>query len=284
MDLMSELPLRSLLLPQKPQLLCSFDFDDTLFSFTGSAAERREFFEIMRRLRIDCGALWGINTGRAPDYLREGLLDFFHDAPDGFAPDFTVTMERHVHLAGADGTLQPAHEWNRQCIAAHDDLFCDYGAMLDELLHRLESDFSALELRRQQNDAYSLVVNDPRGLDEVSRIIMAAIAPYPAIVTQRAGPYLRFSHRDYNKGTALAYVASCFGIPAAQVAVFGDGHNDLDAMNTIPAAYRACPSNAADEVKALVLAGRGYLSQSPRTAGVLDALKHGVIPHFGLQI
>ncbi len=282
MDLMNELTLRALPLPQMPQFLFSFDFDDTLFSFTGTAVHRREFFDLMHRLRVDYGALWGINTGRAPDYLREGLLDFFHDAPSGFAPDFTVTMERHVHLTDAVGVLQPADEWNRQCGAAHDDLFRTHGAMLDELLNRLESDFSALQLRRQQNDAYSLVVNDSHGLDDISRVIMATIAPHPEIVTQRAGPYLRFSHRDYNKGTALAYVATHFGIPAENVAIFGDGHNDLDAMNTIPQAYRACPSNAADDVKALVLDGGGYLSQLPRTAGVLDALKHGALPHFRL--
>ncbi len=283
MELMHLLPMRGLPMPRSPRYLFSFDFDDTLFSFDREPDELREFFAVMRRLRAEFGVLWGINTGRAPDYLREGLTDFFHDAPNAFAPDFTVTMERHVHLADSRGLLAPAAAWNAPCEAAHDELFRSHGAMLDGLLKRLERDFSHLRLRRQENDIYSLVVNDFTGLDEVAPVIDAAIAPFGEIVTQRAGPYLRFSHRDYNKGTALAYVACRFRIPAACIAIFGDGHNDLDAMNELPAAYRACPLNAAPDLKETVLAGQGFISSLPRIRGVLDALKYGVFPHFGMR-
>ena len=56
--------------------------------------------------------LWGINTGRDPVYLREGLMDMFQGNPEAFAPDFTVTMERNVHLADAEGRLMPGVPWN----------------------------------------------------------------------------------------------------------------------------------------------------------------------------
>ncbi len=283
MELMHLLPMRGLPMPRSPRYLFSFDFDDTLFSFDSEPDERRDFFTVVRRLRMEFGVLWGINTGRSPDYLREGLIDFFHDAPNAFAPDFTVTMERHVHLADSGGFLEPADAWNAPCEAAHLELFRTHGAMLDDLLKRLEHDFSHLHLRRQENDIYSLVVNNFTGLDEVAPVIDDTIAPFGEIVTQRAGPYLRFSHRDYNKGTALAYVARHFRIPADSIAIFGDGHNDLDAMNELPAAYRACPVNAAPELKKTVAAGGGYISHKPRTLGVLDALKNGVLPHFRMK-
>lgn len=284
MELMRFLPVRALPMPGLPRYLFSFDFDDTLFTLGGPAEERRVFFSIMRGLRERYGLLWGINTGRDPVYLREGLMDMFQDDPEAFGPDFTVTMERNVHLADAEGRLMPGIPWNDACAVAHDDLFRRHGAMLGELMSRLELRFSGLELRRQANDAFSLVVNDACGLDDVSGIIQDTVGPYGEIVTQRAGPYLRFSHRDYNKGTALAFVASRMGVPAGHTAIFGDGHNDLDAMRHMPEAFRCCPSNAAEEVKAMVARGRGYISPEPRTRGVLDALLHGALPHFGMEM
>lgn len=283
MELMRFLPVRALPLPERPRYLFSFDFDDTLFTMGGPAGERRMFFSIMRGLRTRYGALWGINTGRDTIYLREGLMDLFHDDPEAFAPDFTVTMERNVHLADAEGRLMPGLPWNDACAVAHDDLFSRYGGMLEELMAHLECRFSGLELRRQANDAFSLVVNDACGLDDVSCVIQDRVGPYEEIVTQRAGPYLRFSHRDYNKGTALAFVASRFGVPPVHAAIFGDGHNDLDAMRHLPEAFRCCPSNAAAEVKAMVACGHGYVSTEPRTRGVLDGLVHGALPHFRMN-
>lgn len=283
MELMRFLPVRALPLPECPRYLFSFDFDDTLFTMGGPAGERRMFFSIIRGLRARYGALWGINTGRDTVYLREGLMDLFHDDPEAFAPDFTVTMERNVHLADAEGRLMPGLPWNDACAVAHDDLFSRYGGMLEELMAHLECRFSGLELRRQANDAFSLVVNDACGLDDVSCVIQDKVGPYEEIVTQRAGPYLRFSHRDYNKGTALAFVASRFRVPPVHAAIFGDGHNDLDAMRHLPEAFRCCPSNAAAEVKAMVACGHGYVSTEPRTRGVLDGLVHGVLPHFRMN-
>lgn len=283
MEWMRFLPVRALPKPGRPRYLFSFDFDDTLFTLGGPAEERRVFFRIMRVLREGYAVLWGINTGRDPGYLREGLMDMCRDAPEAFAPDFTVTMERNVHLADAEGSLMPCAEWNDACAAAHDTLFTRYGGMLESLMNRLEHRFSGLGLRRQANDAFSLVVNDACGLDEVSCVIRDTVGPYEEIVTQRAGPYLRFSHRDYNKGTSLAFVASRFGIPFSRTAVFGDGHNDLDAMRRLPEAFRCCPSNAAEEVKEMVACGHGYISPEPRTRGVLDGLAHGALPHFKMK-
>lgn len=283
MELMRFLPVRALPLPERPRYLFSFDFDDTLFTMGGPAGERRMFFSIMRGLRARYGVLWGINTGRDTVYLREGLMDLFHDDPEAFAPDFTVTMERNVHLADAEGRLMPGLPWNDACAVAHDDLFSRYGGMLEELMAHLECRFSGLELRRQANDAFSLVVNDACGLDDVSCVIQDRVGPYEEIVTQRAGPYLRFSHRDYNKGTALAFVASRFRVLPVHAAIFGDGHNDLDAMRHLPEAFRCCPSNAAAEVKSMVACGHGYVSTEPRTRGVLDGLVHGALPHFRMN-
>ena len=56
-------------------------------------------------------------------------------------PDFTVTMERNVHLADAEGRLMPGAAWNDDCAVAHDSLFTRYGGMLESLIGQLESRF-----------------------------------------------------------------------------------------------------------------------------------------------
>lgn len=83
MELMRFLPVRALPRPGLPRYLFSFDFDDTLFTLGGPAEERRVFFRTMRGLRVRYGVLWGINTGRDPVYLREGLMDMFQGNPEG---------------------------------------------------------------------------------------------------------------------------------------------------------------------------------------------------------
>lgn len=100
------------------------------------------FFRTMRMLRSQYGVLWGVNTGRDPVYLREGLADMFRDDAEAFAPDFTVTMRWNVHLADAEGRLMPGAAWNDDCAVAHDSLFTRYGGMLESLMGQLESRFS----------------------------------------------------------------------------------------------------------------------------------------------
>ena len=110
---MRVLPVRALPKPERLRYLFSFDFDDTLFTLGGPAEERSIFFRTMRMLRSQYGVLWGVNTGRDPVYLREGLADMFRDDAEAFAPDFTVTMERNVHLADAEGRLMPGADVER---------------------------------------------------------------------------------------------------------------------------------------------------------------------------
>ena len=114
MELMRFLPVRALPKPERLRYLFSFDFDDTLFTLGGPAEERSIFFRTMRMLRSQYGVLWGVNTGRDPVYLREGLADMFRDDVEAFAPDFTVTMERNVHLADAEVAKKSMPSWDRR--------------------------------------------------------------------------------------------------------------------------------------------------------------------------
>lgn len=278
MDIFEYLSRFSLPLPGQVKGLVSFDFDGTLFSDTWTCTERIRLFDLLINLR-EKGVIWGINTGRNLPYLGEGIRDMFQGVAKAFAPDFLITMERHVHLKKGEFLVSDI-DWNHRCDDAHEALFRHHGAMLDSLLADLEFEFSEYQLSRQEGDVYSLVVNDAVCMDAVAEKIDNVIAPYPEIVTQRAFVYLRFSHKDFNKGTALRHLVRYFGLDLRTVVIFGDGHNDLDAMAALPEAYCCCPSNAVSEVRQAVGKSGGFVSQHSALTGVLEGLELGVLPRI----
>ncbi|MCQ5042096.1 hypothetical protein, partial [Akkermansia muciniphila] len=58
------------------------------------------------------------------------------------------------------GRLMPGVAWKDDCAVAHDSLFTRYVCMLESLMSQFECRFSGLGLRSQDNDAFSLVVDD----------------------------------------------------------------------------------------------------------------------------
>lgn len=267
--------LQALVPPVQPGWLLSFDFDDTLYDALSPSGISPAFFDTIRYLRSKWGVMWGINTGRSFDYLVEG---FERDSRAPFAPDFLVTRERDIHLTDQGLHLRELSRWNDTCREAHDELFRHHKKFFSDLILELEAQCAHVDWWLQQDDPYSLEVANPSDLDFACEIIMPAIARYPDISVQRAGPYLRFCHAGYNKGSALFHVASLLGISPGRVVVFGDSYNDLDAMLENPDAFCCCPSNAVESLRLLVGKRQGYVSLLPRSGGVMDALERFVIP------
>jgi hypothetical protein len=103
----------------------------------------------------------------------------------------------------------------------------------------------------------------------------------PNLTVVRNDVYARFSHQDYNKGSALGEIARRLGIPAAQVLAIGDHLNDLPMLNPRYAGFLAAPSNAIPLVKETVRNAGGYLSMRPHGHGVADAIKYYAAPQPG---
>lgn len=89
---------------------------------------------------------------------------------------------------------------------------------------------------------------------------------------QRNSIYLRFSHRDYHKGSALSALAALHGLGPAACFAIGDSHNDLEMLDPQHAAMCACPANSVPEITAKVSREGGYLCQQSHAAAVLEAL------------
>ncbi|MDD1650164.1 MAG: HAD hydrolase family protein, partial [Methylococcaceae bacterium] len=96
----------------------------------------------------------------------------------------------------------------------------------------------------------------------------------PDLAVVRNDVYARFSHRAYNKGTALAELTRQLGLTPASVFAAGDHLNDLPMLSRQFAAMIAAPANAVPQVKAAVLRQDGYLSQAAHGQGVAEAIEH----------
>ena len=219
--------------------LISLDYDGTLQNPAGPPIVP-EFFEQMEAWR-PYGVRWGINTGRALDYLLEEILPC---SPS--LPDFICTCERYVYMADECRLLQPATAHNDECHMRNLALREQLAPHLHRLLAALRNTHPHLQ--------WELAAADPLSVEAADSATMDAIIPHIQCLEskdctiQRAGRYMRFADSRHTKGTALAYIMQVWNIPPERVFIMGDGHNDLDAFRQFPTAWCAAPCTAHTEV------------------------------------
>lgn len=214
------------------------------------------------------GGLWAINTGRSLEHTLEGLRHF--RAP--VSPDFLLTNERDVYCRDRAGWV--AHgPWNETCRRHHATLFQEAGkifAFVEELSAR-NPHFSIL----YENECPAgLITTTEDVMEEVASAIEEVAAGHADFGFQRNTIYLRFCHRAYHKGSALAELCRLEGLSREEVFAAGDHYNDLSMLDGAHAALVACPSNAIDPVKETVRAAGGYVATARWADGVAEAMRY----------
>ena len=120
--------------PPTPGAVLSFDFDGTLHHPADDPPVPREFFEVIRSLRENRGAVWGINTGRSMPQMIEGFLE----SRFPFLPDWVVAREREIYFPNAYGRWIPHEEWNSRCEKEIHRLFKNSRKLLNSLRAEVE--------------------------------------------------------------------------------------------------------------------------------------------------
>ncbi len=251
--------------------LISLDYDGTLRADEGPPVPPA-FLALMARWRPQ-GLRWGINSGRSMTYLLGELLPALEQAGgcSGTLPDFLCTCERYVHLADEQGRLLPDEEHNARCLADNLALRVACLPAVQASMARLQCQHPEWAWEYAADDPLSIEAADTPTMDAMLPDMLRLAATLPGATVQRAGRYLRFSDARHHKGSALACVNRAWGVPAAHIAIIGDGQNDIDAFRHFPGAFCAAPAGAAPEVADYLGRHGGYLS--PRR-GVADALLH----------
>ncbi len=252
----------------KPDLLLSFDFDGTLHHPADNEPVPVAFFETIRNLRKTQNAVWGINTGRSMPHVVEGLLE----SKFPFLPDWVIAREREIFFPNAFGRFQPHQEWNSCCEKDIHQLFKKAERTLKQIRKVIEEHTGA---------QYIELDGDPAGLisrtEEEMEWIVDRIAPLvsevPELSWQRNSIYLRFGHKNYQKGTTLSEIARIYQLDTARTFAMGDSYNDVEMLSEKHSGHAACPANAVEEIRKLIEARNGCVAKAAHGNGVVEALR-----------
>jgi hydroxymethylpyrimidine pyrophosphatase-like HAD family hydrolase len=213
------------------------------------------------------GARWVINTGRDLSSLLETLAR----ARLPIRPDFLVVVEREIYLH-RDSRYVECTEWNQACTEAHRLLF-----------ERVRQDLPALTawVRRRftatlYEDVYSplcFIAESVADANQIHAYLDDYCKQVPGLTVVRNDIYARFSHRDYNKGSALSEIARLLGVTPEETFAAGDHYNDMEMLSLKHARWLSAPANAIELVQASVQRQNGYVSKWPHGRGVADGLE-----------
>jgi hypothetical protein len=258
---------RKLERPEKVEWMLSFDFDGTLHHPGDDPPVASGFFELIERLRAGHGALWMVNTGRSMGHFVEGLVA----SRFPFLPDVAVVRESEIFVPNEVGRWIPVQPWNRECEKKQQKFFRRAKRTLGKFREMVERETGA-EWIRHDGEPAGIIARSDEEMDWICEQLGPVAEELPDLGWQRNTIYLRFSHRDFHKGSALVEVARLEGVPSERCFAIGDGHNDLQMLDPEVAGEFACPANSVEEVKRAVLERGGRVMECEHSAGVVEAL------------
>jgi hydroxymethylpyrimidine pyrophosphatase-like HAD family hydrolase len=255
-------------MPEKITGVLSFDFDGTLVCPDSDPRLDPRFFEVIQQFR-EQGIMWGVNTGRSQMQMLSGFME----GKFPFLPDFLIARERELYTPGKLNRWIPVAEWNKRSDKDHKKVYRRARKFISQVREHVESQTSAIWIT-EEGDPAGIVASSVEEMAGILEFIDGQIGNHRDLAYLRNTIYLRFSHKDYHKGTSLAEIARRCGVGAEKVFAIGDGHNDIDMLHRDYAHMIACPANADEEVKQHVREQGGYLCKERASLGAIEAMRH----------
>ncbi len=216
------------------------------------------------------GALWAVNTGRSLESALDGLEALM--AP--VRPHYILTSERHLFKPDQQGGWHDYGDWNRLCREHHDLLFARAGDYFDKIRELTMKTQGVTLLENSEGVPEGLMASSEELLDILTQELKALPGQPDDFHYQRSNIYLRFCHRNYDKGSTLAELSRLLDMPTAGILAVGDHQNDIAMLYGRVAGMVACPANAHASVKQTVLRAGGYVSSLEAGEGTADAIRH----------
>jgi len=254
--------------PQASAIL-SFDFDGTLHDPAADPPVPPAFFDLIRALRQSHSVVWGINTGRSMPQMVEGFIE----SRFPFLPDYVVAREREIFFPNAFGRWLPHEKWNKACEKEIQRLFKSVKKLLASIREEVAGNTGARWIEMDGEPAGIISQSDEEMEWIVNRVQILA-ASEPRLGWQRNSIYLRFGHRNYQKGSSLSEIARIHSLGPAACFAIGDSHNDFEMLDPEHAGMAACPGNAVDAIKAKIATYGGYQASACHADAAIEALRH----------
>lgn len=248
--------------------ILSTDFDGTLITHGSDGRCSASLAAVLAAFKSS-GGLWAINTGRSLEHAIEGIEKFHSPV----TPDFVLTNEREIYRRSAGGDWHDHGTWNNICHERHRALFEKSAPILAAIEELALSSQDARIVYEGETPAGIVTVNE-EAMDRMVDGIQKHGAKHPEFHFQRNTIYLRFCHRDYHKGAALGELCRLEGIDRDSVFAAGDHYNDISMLDGTYAAMTACPSNAIQEIKDVVVRSQGYVAGLAGGDGIAEAIEY----------
>jgi len=249
-----------------PIKLIATDFDGTLFAEFENPPVPLALQNLIRQLQ-EHGARWVINTGRDLSSLLESLAR----AHLLIQPDYLVVVEREIYMH-RDCQYVECAEWNHACSEAHRQLFLRVRPDLPRLAAWVRQRFRAT-LYEDSYSPFCFIAEKTQDADAIHAYLNEYCREVAGLTVVRNDVYARFSHRDFNKGSALTEIARLLKVSPDETFAAGDHFNDLPMLSLDHARWLAAPANAIAAVQNSVRRQNGYVSQWSHGQGVADGLE-----------
>ena len=248
-----------------PIKLISTDFDGTLHADFENPPVPRELESLIGALQ-ERGVRWVINTGRDLSSLVETMTR----AGLSIRPDYVVVVEREIYEL-KESDYESVADWNQKCSQMHAELFEKVRPHVTKIASWIGTRYRA----KVYEDPYSpfcLIAEKTRDADEIHEYLEVFCQDHTDLVVVRNDIYARFSHKAFNKGTALAEIARRLQIKPDEIVACGDHLNDLPMLSREFAHWLVAPFNAIQSVKDAVLRQNGFVSEKLCGHGVAHGL------------
>ena len=249
-----------------PIKLISTDFDGTLFAEFENPPIPVQLQELIGDLQAR-GVKWVINTGRD----MSGLMEALGRAKISVEPDYLVLVEREIHCHDGVRFVGLA-EWNAECTRSHEQLFTRIIPDLPRITDWINKRFHAT-VYEDPFSPFCLIAGNKVDAETINKYLEEYCQGIPDLTVVRNDVYSRFSHADYNKGSALEALTRRLKLTPEQVFAAGDHWNDLPMLSRKYAHWLGSPVNAIDPVKAQVREQGGHVSELHCGFGVAEALQ-----------
>lgn len=199
------------------------------------------------------------------------VVEGFIESNFPFLPDWVIAREREIHFPNEFGRFIAHKKWNDRCEKDIHKLFRKSKKALKAIRKEVEEHTGAQYIEIE-GDPAGLISRTEEEMEWIVDRITSIVATVPNLGWQRNSIYLRFGHRNYQKGSTLTELANMFGLEASKTFAAGDSHNDVEMLSEQHSGYAACPSNAVDAIKTLVAGRNGLITKAAHGHGVVEAL------------
>ena len=253
----------------KQWLLC-FDFDGT-FIDPENSREIDPSLKTALNLAREKNAAIVINTGRSLIDATEGI----YKCGMKILPDYIIALEREIYQPNRFKRWIDLGKWNAKCRKDHIKLLKKQRRFIETIRIYVEQETEARWVASQDEPA-AIIASSEQEMDSICSHLDVQITQRKPkyLAYERNSIYLRFSHSEYNKGTAAIALGKMLEIPKEKTFVIGDNYNDLKMLNQEVAGMIACPQNSVPMVKEKVIGIGGYVATNNYGAGAAEALNH----------